>query len=78
MEPKKPRVQKVRADTGFDTGLKGWTAADSGNVCNRAVAKTIRHRSLELAETSPPRGFTNAGTCPSARVKCARQKWCRH
>jgi hypothetical protein len=40
--------------------LKGWTATVSGNVSNGAIAKTIRHNWLELAETLPPLAFKNA------------------
>jgi hypothetical protein len=40
--------------------LTGWTATVSGFVSNGAIAKTIRHNWLELAETSPPLAFKNA------------------
>src|ERR1035438_7077543 len=51
------QVVKTIVNTGF---LKGWTAIVSGNVSSGAIAKTIRHHWLELAETSPPLAFKNA------------------
>jgi hypothetical protein len=51
------QVVKTIVNTGF---LKGWTAIVSGNVSSGAIAKTIRHHWLELAETSPPFAFKNA------------------
>ncbi len=38
-------------------------ATVSGNVSNGAIAKTIRHNWLELAETLPPLAFKNAVGC---------------
>jgi site-specific recombinase XerD len=43
--------------------LTQWTATVSETVSKSANTKTIRHYCPKLAETSPPRAFTNATGC---------------